>query len=170
MRMSSFSIAEVAPMCDRFFSSSVQTGDTQVCPLSLILSSHLLGWKRGCFSNPIFYTGMLPHTPEHKKSCKALTPLQLNLKILLPSTLTLFHYKVGGKILFSASGGENSTVNSKCSLKMGCTGQPKVPLLFCIHLMYPSWGAMSSCAQVSLNFYPQLYASGSLGMREQHKV
>lgn len=168
--MSSFSIAKVAPMCDCLFSSSVQRGDTQVCPLSLILSSHLPGWQGGCFSNPILYTGMLPHTPEHKKSCKALTLLQLNLKILLPSTLTLFHYKAGGKILFSANGEENSAVNSKCSLRMGCTGEPKAPLLFCIHLMYPCWGAMSSCAQVSQSFYPQLYASGSLGMREQHKV
>lgn len=83
---------------------------------------------------------MLPHTPEHEKSCKALTLLQLNLKILLPSTLTLFHYMAGGKILFSANGGENSAVNSKCSLEMSCTGEPKVPLLFCI-LMYPCWGS-----------------------------
>lgn len=113
---------------------------------------------------------MLPHAPEHKKSCKALTSLQLNLKILLPSTLTLFHCMAGGKILFSANEGENSAVNSKCSLKIGCTGESKAPLLFHIHLMYPCWGAVSSCAQVSLNSYPQLCALGSLGMREQHKV
>lgn len=43
---------------------------------------------------------------------------------------------VGGrKILFPANGGENRAVNSKCSLKRGCTGEPKVPLL-----MYPCWG------------------------------
>lgn len=70
-----------------------------------------------------------------------------------------------GKILFSANGGENSTVNSKCSLKMGCTGGPKAPLLFCIHLTYPFWGDMSSCAQVSiaiLSFMLQeVWGSGS---------
>lgn len=123
-------------MCDHFF-SSVQSGDTQVCPLSLILSWHLPAWRGGCFSNPVFCTGMLPHAPEHTKSWKALTLLQLNLKILLPSTLPLFHCMAGGKILFSANEGENSSVNSKCSLKMGCTGEPKAPLLFHIHLMYP---------------------------------
>lgn len=84
---------------------------------------------------------MLPPAPEHKKSCKAFTLLQLNVKILLPSTQTLFHYMVGGKILFPANGGENSAVNSKCSLTRGCTGEPKVPLLFRIHLMYPCWGS-----------------------------
>lgn len=75
-----------------------------------------------------------------------------------------------GEMLFSANEGEKGAVNSKCSLKMGCTGEPKAPLLFHIHLMYPCWGAVSSCAQVSLNSCPQLCALGSLGMREQHEV
>lgn len=134
--------------------------------LSLILSCHHLGWQGGCFSNPLFYTGMLPHAPEHKKSCKALTLLQLNLKN--PSA---FHsdpislHGGRGKILSSANGRENRAVNSWCSLKMGCTGECKGPLLFCIHLMYPCWGAMSSCAQVSiliLSFMLQeVWGSGS---------
>lgn len=111
---------------------------------------------------------MLPRAPEHKKSCKALVLLQLNLKVLLPSTLTLCPYIVEGKVLFSANGGKNRVVNSKCSLKMGCAGEPKIPLLFRIHLMYPCWGSHEQlCPSLT---HPQLYASGSLGMREQHKA
>lgn len=55
----------------------------------------------GLVSELLFQPHLLYRAPEHKKSCKALTLLQLNLKILLPSTLTLFHCMEWGGRFYS---------------------------------------------------------------------
>lgn len=81
----------------------------------------------------------------------------------------------GGQILFLANGGETSTVNCKCSLKMGCTREPKVSPLFHVHLAYPRQGSQEQLCPslteiLSSALYQHSYASGNLEMREQHKA
>lgn len=60
------------------------------------------------------------------------------------------------KSLFLANGGETSTVNYKCSLKSGCTGEPKVPALVHVHLAWPCQGGWEQLCQDPLTSYPQL--------------
>lgn len=116
-------------MCDHLF-SSVQSGDTQVCSVT---HSKLTppGLARGLLFQPhLLYRDAAPCSRAQKDlqsfDCVAAKPENCSAFHSDPISL----HGSRGKILFSANGGESRAVNSKCSLKMGCTGEPKAPLLF----------------------------------------